>query len=160
MPFYEKQYFRQVWLWLFLLMLLGYSLLPVMEDFVILAAIIYLIPQLLILVLFHQMHLVTEIDSLGISYRFFPFHQKKRALRWEEIERIELKKYSPIFDYGGWGIRGFSDDKAYNISGNVGIQLYLKNGKKILIGTQKPQEVHRTLSTLRTQNTFQYKKTI
>jgi TATA-box binding protein (TBP) (component of TFIID and TFIIIB) len=31
--------------------------------------------------------------------------------------------------------------KAYNVSGNQGVQLFFTNGKKLLIGTQKPEEI-------------------
>jgi len=49
--------------------------------------------------------------------------------------------YSPISDYGGWGIRYGSIGKAYNVSGNRGVQLELLNGERILIGSQKPEEL-------------------
>jgi len=31
--------------------------------------------------------------------------------------------------------------KAYNVSGNIGLQLFLKSDEKILIGTNKPMEL-------------------
>lgn len=34
----------------------------------------------------------------------------------------------------------FGRGKAFNMSGNVGIQLIFKNGDQLLIGTKKPQE--------------------
>jgi len=37
--------------------------------------------------------------------------------------------------------------KAINVSGNIGVQLILKNGDKILIGTQKKEEALRVLET-------------
>ena len=42
-------------------------------------------------------------------------------------------------EYGGWGIKGKRHKKAYTVSGNYGIQFLLKNGKMIMIGTQKPK---------------------
>jgi len=42
---------------------------------------------------------------------------------------------------------------AYNISGNMGLQLELKNGKKILLGTRKPTELEDVLKKVqRTEN--------
>jgi len=35
---------------------------------------------------------------------------------------------------------------AYNVYGNKGVKLILKNKKKILIGTQKPEEFTRQLA--------------
>ena len=35
---------------------------------------------------------------------------------------------------------------AYNVKGKMGLQLVLKNGKKILIGTQKTEELKQILA--------------
>ena len=59
-------------------------------------------------------------------------------------------------DYGGWGIKYGLKGLAYNISGNFGIQLELKSGSKILIGTQKPDEVKKLLDEIKSI-TFQKK---
>jgi hypothetical protein len=84
------------------------------------------------------------IDQDGIHYRFFPLIRKNKLISKAEIQRYEIRKYSPIFDYGGRGIRrGFGRKwgKAYTISGNIGLQLYLTNGKKVLFGTQRSQAI-------------------
>jgi hypothetical protein len=39
------------------------------------------------------------------------------------------------------GSRTINNEKAYNISSNMGLQLVLKIGEKILIGTQKTEEL-------------------
>ena len=49
--------------------------------------------------------LVTEVEEGGVFYRFFPFHRTRRRIGLEEIEEWELRRYNPILDYGGWGIR-------------------------------------------------------
>ena len=47
--------------------------------------------------------------------------------------------------YGGWGIRGFKSNRAYNVSGKIGLQLEFKNGDKLLVGTQNGQEMNDVL---------------
>ena len=37
---------------------------------------------------------------------------------------------------------------AYNVSGNKGLQIVLKSCKKILIGTQKPEEIEKFANQL------------
>jgi hypothetical protein len=64
------------------------------------------------------------------------------------IEKYEVITYDPILDYGGWGIKYNRHGKAYNVSGNKGLQLYLKNGKRILIGTQKESELTNFLTLI------------
>ncbi len=96
--------------------------------------------------------LKTRIDEKGIHYQFFPFHFSLRLIKWLDIEKAYVRAYSPISEYGGWGIKGGaiwskSKGKAINISGDVGIQLKLKNGKKLLIGTQKKEDAIKVLNT-------------
>ena len=96
--------------------------------------------------------LITRIDEKGIHYQFFPFHLKTRQITWQEITKVYVKTYDPIGDYGGWGLKGGflwnkSKGTAINVSGDIGIQLELANGKKLLIGTKKEQEAKNVLET-------------
>lgn len=81
-----------------------------------------------------------RVRKEGIEILCLPLRCLRRQIAWEEIERIYARTYSPILEYGGWGIRLGRSGTAYNIRGNQGIQLELKNGKRLLIGTQQPQE--------------------
>ena len=155
--FKEEQRFRQVWL----MVLLGFSLLvPVgliikkyikdntsMTTNEFLGSLIGIIASVLLIFIFK---LSTRIDEKGIHYQFFPFHFSMKTLLWSEITKAEVRTYDPIGEYGGWGLRySFNKKKgnAVNVSGDIGIQLTLKNGKKLLIGTQKKEAVSRVLKT-------------
>lgn len=95
----------------------------------------------LTLLLFFLLQLKTEIDERGIHYKFLPFHFNNKTVPWGDIKECYVRTYSPIMEYGGWGYRiTIKNGKAFNVSGNKGIQLVLKSGKKILIGTQKESE--------------------
>jgi hypothetical protein len=93
---------------------------------------------------FYKMKLVLEIRSDGIYYRYPPLINAFRKIAVKEIERIEVRKYNPLKEYGGWGIKTGTRQygKAYNVSGTTGLQLYLKNGRKILFGTQRKAAIH------------------
>lgn len=85
--------------------------------------------------------LKTEIDETGVQIQFFPFQRKKRVIRWGDIESCEVRTYKPIAEYGGWGYKfGSKGGTAYTVKGKIGIQLVLKSGKKILVGTQKESD--------------------
>ena len=89
--------------------------------------------------------LSTRIDAFGIHYKFFPFHLSYRTIRWSYIANAFVRNYDPIGEYGGWGLKGgafwsTAKGKAINVAGDIGIQLELKDGKKLLIGTQKKKE--------------------
>lgn len=94
--------------------------------------------------------LTTRIDEKGIHYQFFPFHFKLRIINWNEVSKAYVRTYNPILDYGGWGLKGRwskPKGKAINVSGDVGIQLELKNGKKLLVGTKKENNAKSVLAT-------------
>lgn len=147
--FTEVQYFRQPWLWVLLLGILIFPLWEIITDlnndnknssnyF----SWFFLGGMSLFLLFFFKLQLKTVITKQDISIRFNFFHTKPKIIAWDEIQKAEIITYNPIIDYGGWGIRyGGLNSIAYNVSGNQGLQLYLKNGKKVLIGTQKPEEL-------------------
>lgn len=98
---------------------------------------------LLFIVLFRILKLETKINENGVYYRFFPVHNNFKLIKWEVIKSVNIIKYKPITQYGGWGIKHGS----YTVKGNIGIQLELKNNTKLLIGTQKKEEATRVLET-------------
>lgn len=92
----------------------------------------------------------TRIDEKGIHYKFFPFHRKTRLIKWSEITSLEVRNYDPITEYGGWGLKagwGRKNGDAINVSGTIGLQLILKNNKKLLIGTQRKDDIERVIAT-------------
>jgi hypothetical protein len=92
--------------------------------------------------------LITRIDKDGIYVRLSPFHFSDKFFSWNGIEQAYVRQYKPILEYGGWGLRGLGLNRAYNIKGNQGLQLVLRNGKRLLIGTQHPEQVTDTLREL------------
>ncbi|HRP39115.1 MAG TPA: hypothetical protein PLM55_05475 [Chitinophagales bacterium] len=159
--FKEQQQFRQVWLWTLLLVINALFIVGTIRQ-------VYLgksfgnnpssnfklvsltIMVLGILLLFVFMRLETAIDTIGVHYRFYPFHRKMRTIEWNRISKAYTRKYNPIGEYGGWGIRSgiFGSGKALNISGNKGLQLIYDNNQKLLLGTQKLNELETILQQL------------
>ena len=50
-------------------------------------------------------------------------------------------------EYGGWGIRYGATGKAFNVQGNQGVKLTLKSGQTLLIGSLRPAELEKAIST-------------
>ena len=84
------------------------------------------------------MRLDTRVTPKGIHVRFVPFHRWERSWDFDELTQIEPRRYAPLRDYGGWGIRVGPRGFAYNVKGHEGIQLVLGSGRRVLIGTQDP----------------------
>lgn len=144
--FEEVQRFRQWWLWLVLLFALAAILFKgfktEMDNFI--TPIVIMASVLLLLFL---ANLKTRIDERGIHIRFFPFHFSFRTYEWDKLYSAEVKKYSPIGEYGGWGVRISltGNGKAFNVSGNKGIYIVTSDGKKRMIGTKKEVEAQEVL---------------
>ncbi len=94
--------------------------------------------------------LITEIWSDGIRYKFAPFVRKMKHIPLTEIASVEVAKYKPLTEFGGWGVRKkfFARKTAYNISGNVGMRVVLKNGSQILFGTRQENEMKRAIDKM------------
>lgn len=89
------------------------------------------------------------MEQEGVFVRYFPFQFRYKFYNWNTIRASYVRKYSPVREYGGWGVRvGFNATKAYTMSGNIGLQLILQNGKKVLIGTNRPDHLKRVLMKL------------
>jgi hypothetical protein len=86
--------------------------------------------------LYFTAKLTVEVYPDGIYYRFSPIHLNWHCIPFSDIETAEARTYRPLLEYGGWGIRYGLKGKAYNASGKRGVQLRLKNGKRILLGSQ------------------------
>ena len=154
--FSETQKFRQWWLWILLMgwdVIIFYGVYKQVitgrtfgdkpssnTELLIIATI-----SLLVTILFLAIRLDTQIKKDGVYVKFFPLHVKFRHYPWAQLSKCYVRKYSPLAEFGGWGLRiGFSG-KAYNISGNQGLQLEFTNNKKLLIGTKKPKELTEAL---------------
>ena len=140
--FEEHQSFRQKWLWLLMLavlVVLVFASLQAEGDSWIGVAIF-----LAIAVLLYSMRLTVQVDTEAVRIRFFPLW--KKTIHLGDIVRWEARTYRPILEYGGWGIRyTLNRGMAYNVSGNQGVQLELANGKRILIGSQRAEELARAI---------------
>jgi len=155
----EVQRFRQVWLWAVVLAISGLQCYALVEQLLFnrpfgdnpmqdIPLIIYWVIfgiGLPMLLFFSK--LITEVCDDGIYIRFSPFHWIFRRIAFTEIRQCEARTYHPIRDYGGWGIRVRCKGKAYNVSGNRGVQIELINGDRLLIGSGRAEELGRTIQT-------------
>lgn len=90
--------------------------------------------------------LTVEIDEKSIYVKFSPYFNQFKIFQKNDLQEVYVRKYKPILEYGGWGLRvGLKKSKAYNISGNWGLQLVFADGKKLLIGTRKPKELEKAI---------------
>ena len=139
--FAEEQQFDQIWLWV----IMGIQLLVIMVPLVLTgqswwSMVIVFLAMVLSMAMLGSLKFNTWIDDEGVHYKMKLFHWRVRTISWDEIDQIHVREYSPIQEYGGWGIKYGKSGWAYNVRGKHGIQILKKDGKRILLGTQKPEE--------------------
>jgi len=153
--FTEKQRFNQWWIWLLIISTCFVPFIGIYKQIIngepfgnnlmsnnslILATVV----SLSVIVLFLLMRLETKITKEGISFKFFPL--VKRYYSFDKIETYKLINYGFV---GGWGIRfTMKYGTVYNTKGTKGLFIKLKNGKTMVIGTQKPQELEKVVAQL------------
>lgn len=166
--FHEEQQFRQPWLWAVMGISLLAGFLPVAWGMV--RQLVFGIPwgnhptsnAVLLAIglsvfalngalfaLFWSARLTTEVRADSLYLRFFPFHWNWLRFGWDEILNSEAVTYNPIGEYGGWGIRYGGSGRAYNVSGNRGVRLQFANGKSLLVGSQRADELAAALHVAR-----------
>jgi hypothetical protein len=146
--FSEKQQFRQWWLWLSLLLVAASPLMIRSADksLLLLSSSVFFVLALF----FFMLRLETEIRTDGIYVRFFPFHTRFKRYAWTSMKACYVRQYSPLWEYGGWGLR-FSltgNGSAYNVSGTEGLQLVFLDGSRLLIGTRQPEKIKALLTKM------------
>jgi hypothetical protein len=156
--FHEEQQFRQPWVWLLLLaitlwltIMFAHGLYtqlyleqpwgdrPMSNTGLVVSATISLFITAGLALLFYKLKLVTVVGTDGIHVRFFPLTSRK--ISFADITSCKARTYRPIREYGGWGIRYSRKGKAYNVSGDRGVQLEFREGRPLLIGSQRAEEL-------------------
>jgi hypothetical protein len=109
---------------------------------------ILIVFTILTFIWFLFLNLKTIINEKGIivTYSGIPFCKKN--MRWEDITSISVIKYSPLYDYGGWGVKYSLSGNGwcYNVAGDYGIKILMINKKPFLIGTQQKEEAEKIIN--------------
>ncbi len=153
--FYEEQQFRQAWVWIILILPTVILWYIAIQELVFgnpvgnsnaskeMIFIFWLGFGVLLPLFFYKLKLITQVRQDGLYIRFAPVHFSFKKIQLDNLKRHYVRTYDPIGEYGGWGIRCglFGHGKAYNVSGDRGVQLEFTNRKNLLIGSQKPEQL-------------------
>jgi hypothetical protein len=167
--FIEEQRFTQPWIWIIIIVSLSVALIPMIVGLYVqlvqgkpygtnptsdktLLIIFFVFSAISagIMVLFWKTRLISEVKKDGIYIRFIPFFFKPKIFSGDTIGKYYIREYKALREYGGWGIRhGLGKHgKAYNVRGKKGMQLVFKNGKRLLIGTQRRDAFLRAMNKM------------
>ena len=152
--FREIQRFDQNWLWGLLILslmvligLFGYGLYqqlildqpwgdrPISDQALVLVSVGLSLFIGSMIYLFRILRLEIEVGTEGIYVRFYPL--RSNTIPYQKVKSCEARRYKPLGEYGGWGIKYGRSGWAYNVRGDWGVQLVLTDGKRILLGSQR-----------------------
>lgn len=175
MNFKETQKFTQWWLWIIIIasnftimILLGQAYIqqvfweepwgdqPLSDSGLTLLTLSMITISIVVTWGFAKSMLETEIKNGGVFYRFPPFIWNWRKIDKSQINSYEVTTFNRVFEYGGYGYRPtLRNGLGLIIKGNNGLKIiYGSSKKKLLIGTQKPQEIKEAMEALMNKSKF------
>lgn len=99
---------------------------------------------------FLRLRLIVDVFPEVVVIRYLMLTTRRIATA--DIASFKALTYRPLRDYGGWGVRGMGRRVAYNVKGNQGVELVLRDGRVVLIGTQEPQALALALTAATNQS--------
>lgn len=92
--------------------------------------------------LFLRGRLHSWVDEAGVHLQYHPVHRSVCSFEHKDIVRAYARQSRPIGEYGGWGIRSGSgaSGRAYTVTCSYGLQLELRDGTKVFIGSPRAEE--------------------
>lgn len=122
---------------------------PTSDNALLITSLIVIVAVIIFALLFVTLKLITEVREDAVYFRFPLLINKWKSIECAKIEKYEVGKYHPVRDFGGWGIRVRAfRSKAYSVRGNQALKLYLRNGRKVFIGTQEPDGIRRAVEKM------------
>jgi len=159
----EEQRFTNVrWLWFVLILIILIPLLLTFNDkgmnqeeiITLLLSTLFAAVPVVATLLYSKLQL--RIDDVGIHYKFFPGVWKWKTITKTEIESFEFSAMKSIFEKLECGYRRnlFTHSIRMNITGKKFLRMKLKDGSKIKIGSENPEEMEWALKRLTTEDSL------
>jgi hypothetical protein len=85
--------------------------------------------------------LTVEVRHDEIFLKLGSGHVFRERVPYERIERLEALRYRPLVEFGGWGVRGTKQRKAWTARGDRAVVLHLVDGRELYVGSDHPQRL-------------------
>lgn len=150
--FKEVQSFRNnKWIWLMLVFVFSITVVPVFfapkeTQGIALAIVLFLF--LFIGWIFLGSTMSLTIHSKGIIIEFRPFFWAKKTFSPEQIKHWEVRTFSAIGEFGGWGWRKGFSGTGYIVRGKKGLEISYKSNSKLLVSTLLPEELEKAMKKM------------
>ena len=94
--------------------------------------------------------LVTEVHSGEIATGLRGLW-KQRRISLDHVRSAEVVTYNAAADFGGYGLRSGRRGTAYIARGDRAVELTLTNGERVLVGSQRAEELVQRVREARRQ---------
>lgn len=91
----------------------------------------------------------TQVTRDMVTVRMGLLGIRLLQLKTADITGVEVHSFSPLQDFGGYGIRFNSEMKAYYLQGDRGVKITAGGGKKYLIGSDRPEHLAAVIGSVR-----------
>jgi hypothetical protein len=77
----------------------------------------------------------------------------RKTVPLDRIQRIEAVQYSPLAEFGGWGMRVRPGKRAWTVRGNQAVRITLGEDPAIYLGTRHPQRLRERIESVMAHRT-------
>jgi hypothetical protein len=126
---------------------------PMSDEGLIALVVVCILLWLIVLWIMLAVRLNTYVDPEGIHYKYF--NKPKILIRPREIASVEIHRKKSIYEFFQPGFHRhdtFRNVTTVIISGGNHIKLTFTNKRRLLLGTQRPDEFERAIKRLMTSD--------
>jgi hypothetical protein len=90
-----------------------------------------------------KISLQTKFDREGLHVDMQPalFYGKKKTVLWHDIATVTVRKLSGFMETSSYGKNAGKNKTVYQLGGNHAIEVTLRDGVQLVIGTRKGKEL-------------------
>ncbi len=143
--FHEEQQFRASWIWVLLIIIDLPLAISLALGRIGPGTLVGLLVPWLVTALFLAAKLVVDVDrdKIRISFHFL---WPTRRIPIAKVRGARAAEYNSLLDYGGWGVRLSWKGWAFNTGGAEGVLVETNDGKRVMIGSKRPQELEAAIA--------------
>ncbi|MCU0396529.1 MAG: hypothetical protein MUC73_00365 [Cyclobacteriaceae bacterium] len=123
---------------------------PGSDAELILTIVLVLVTWGVVMLILLSMNLQVHVTKTAIRYRLKPFMRKSEEINCDEIQAFRILKLSFLKSRRRGIRRNLSgNEKLIHISGRHALELLLNDGRKLVIGTQRPKELESAMKEMK-----------
>lgn len=93
------------------------------------------------------LRLDVEVRDDHVFIAFGPINLIRKRIHFSDMGTVRGLTYSPLREFGGWGIRPGRRRTAWTIRGNQAVAITLRSDRQIYVGSQYPQRLAGAIRT-------------